>query len=87
MAARPGKPSRSTRYFPTVEDTAGIFVPRVPPLDAEYLADLLKSLGIPPANGVHGRLGMILIDRDELGSKGQPNDRHTGSFLVRTSDS
>ena len=58
-----------------------VLVLRVALLDAERIADLVQLARVAPADGVHVGVGMLLVDRNELGPKAQPDDRDVDLLL------
>ena len=59
-----------------------VVVVRVPLLDAEGIGDAVQLRSISPADGEHVRVGMTLVDGDELGPETEAHDRHV-ELLVR----
>ena len=60
--------------------TSSYFVYRL--ANAEVIADLLQLALGALADGVHLGVGMVLVDRDELGPETETDDRHADFFRV-----
>ena len=50
-------------------------------VDAKSVADLVHFGFVAPADPVHVGLRVFLIDRNELGTKTQPDDRYIDFFV------
>ena len=46
-----------------------------------FVASLVQALGVAPANGIHFRAGIVLINRDELGAETKANNGYSKRFL------
>src|SRR5262249_42621775 len=58
-------------------------------LDLERVADRVEFLRVALTDGIHVGVRVVLVDRDELGSEAEPDDRHFhflghGRFSERT---